>query len=42
MEEEAIKDAYVLFKGEGYGDSIEDFKLLISSGKSYFLGFTAK
>lgn len=33
MNEEAIKDAYALFKSDGYGDSIEDFKLLISQNE---------
>ena len=31
MNEEAIQDAYILFKGAGYNKSIEEFKLLMST-----------
>jgi len=31
MNEQAIQDAYELFKGQGYADSIDDFRILIAN-----------
>ena len=36
MNEAAIQDAYKLFQGEGYSDSLEDFKNLIATNSDAF------
>ena len=35
MNEQAIQDAYELFKGQGYTDSIDDFRNLIANNSEH-------